>query len=133
MLRTPALVTDARFSTNARRSAARTALDALILECFGRLTAAEVLERLERAGIANASINDMAQLWAHPQLVARNRWRKIATPAGEVPALLPPALPSGVEPRMDPVPALGEHTERILGELGYDGAAISQLREAGAL
>lgn len=133
VLRTPALATDTRFNTNARRSAARTSLEALIVECFGSLAAAEVLERLESAGIANASLNDMAQLWAHPQLAARNRWRQVATPAGDVPALLPPALPSGVEPRMDPVPALGEHTEGILGGLGYDAAAISRLRQQGAL
>jgi itaconate CoA-transferase len=133
VLRVPALATDMRFSTNARRSGARAALDTLILECFGGLTGAEVLERLEEAGIANASINDMAQLWAHPQLAARKRWTQVATPAGDVPALLPPALPSGVEPRMDPVPALGEHTERILGELGYGGTAISRLRQEGAL
>jgi itaconate CoA-transferase len=133
VLRMPALATDLRFSTNARRSGARAALDTLILECFGGLTGAEVLERLEEAGIANASINDMAQLWAHPQLAARKRWTQVATPAGDVPALLPPALPSGVEPRMDPVPALGEHTERILGELGYGATAISRLRQEGAL
>jgi itaconate CoA-transferase len=133
VLRVPALATDMRFSTNARRSGARAALDTLILECFGGLTGAEVLERLEEAGIANASINDMAQLWAHPQLAARKRWTQVATPAGDVPALLPPALPSGVEPRMDPVPALGEHTERILGELGYGATAISRLRQEGAL
>jgi len=133
VLRSPALATDARFNTNARRSAARAALETIILECFSSLTAAAVLERLEKAGIANASINDMAQLWAHPQLAARNRWTRVATPAGDIPALLPPALPSGVEPRMDPVPGLGEHTERILGELGYDPAAIAALRKEGAL
>ena len=133
VLRLPALATDARFGTNTARSAARAALDELILECFGTLTAADVLERLERAGIASASINDMAQLWAHPQLAARNRWTQVATPAGDVPALIPPALPSGVEPRMDPVPALGEHTERILGELRYGAPAITRLRQEGAL
>jgi formyl-CoA transferase len=42
-------------------------------------------------------------------------------------ALVPPGIPAGVEPRMDPVPALGEHTDAILGELGYSAGQIAEL------
>jgi itaconate CoA-transferase len=129
----PGLASDPRFDSNARRHAARTELEAIILQCFRHLAAREVVERLERAGIANADINDMAGLWNHPQLATRGRWSRVTTPAGEVPALLPPALPSDVQPRMEAVPALGEHTDRILTELGYDAAAIAALRAAGTV
>ena len=133
VLRQPALASDERFSSNSRRAAARAALDAVVLACFGGLTALEVIGRLDAAGIANASINDMQQLWDHPQLAARGRWTSVQTPAGPVPALRPPALPDGVEPRMDPVPALGQHSESILAALGYTTDAIGRLRAEGAI
>jgi crotonobetainyl-CoA:carnitine CoA-transferase CaiB-like acyl-CoA transferase len=65
-------------------------------------------------------MNDMAGLWAHPQLRARDRWRNVATPRGEIPALLPPGRSSSYEPRMDAIPAPGEHTQAILREFGID-------------
>ena len=133
VLRLPALASDERFNSNSRRAAARAALDTLVLDCFSGLTAAEVIGRLDAAGIANASINDMKQLWEHPQLAARGRWTSVQTPAGPVPALRPPALPDGVEPRMDPVPALGQHSESILAALGYTTDAIGRLRAEGAI
>jgi itaconate CoA-transferase len=129
----PGLAAEERFSANARRVANRVALEAIILECFSALSAAQVLERLDGVGIANASINDMQQLWQHPQLAARGRWTTVQTAVGPVPALLPPALPDDVEPRMDPVPALGQHSDSILAELGYTSAAIGGLRAAGAI
>jgi crotonobetainyl-CoA:carnitine CoA-transferase CaiB-like acyl-CoA transferase len=118
VLRNAALATDARFDANAKRSAHRSELDAEIHAVFGRLSTAEVEQRLEDAQIANGRMNDMAGLWAHPQLKARERWRTVATPAGEIPALLPPGRQSSFDYRMDPVPAVGEHTEAILRELG---------------
>jgi len=123
----PTLATDARFAGNAKRSAARAALRALIVETFASMTATEVLARLDAAQIANAQVNTMQELWAHPQLAARKRWRTVGTSAGDVPALLPPGSWSE-EPRMDPVPALGEHTDAILRELGLDAARIDALR-----
>ncbi|OAF19161.1 CaiB/BaiF CoA transferase family protein [Bradyrhizobium neotropicale] len=112
-----ALALDERFDSNTRRNANRQALDAIILDKFKSLDRAEVLERLDKAGIANASVNDMAGLWQHPQLRARDRWRSVDSPAGEIPALLPPGRSNRWEARMGPVPQLGEHTAAILQEL----------------
>lgn len=133
VLQRPELAMDERFAGNGRRAAARVELETIILECFAGLTAADIIGRLETAGIANANINDMHQVWQHPQLAARHRWRSVQTAAGQVAALLPPALPQDVEPRMDPVPALGQHTEQILGSLGFAPAAIERLRAAGVV
>jgi itaconate CoA-transferase len=109
------LAADERFRSNAKRNANRAPLTVLIEDCFANLPRLAVLERLDRANIANASVNDMAGLWAHPQLAARDRWREIGTAAGPVPALLPPGQRNA---RMDPVPALGEHSLAILAEIG---------------
>jgi crotonobetainyl-CoA:carnitine CoA-transferase CaiB-like acyl-CoA transferase len=133
VLQRPDLATDPRFSTNSRRSAARDALRALIVEAFASLTAAAVVERLDQAQIANAQVNTMEDVWKHPQLQARKRWRDVGTPAGNVPALLPPGSWEESEPRMDAVPALGQHTASILAELGYSPQQITALRSAGAL
>jgi itaconate CoA-transferase len=128
----PGLATDPRFTSNPKRVAERDALKAIIVAAFAPLTAAQVVDRLEAARIANARVNTMADVWAHPQLKARRRWREVGTPAGPLPALLPPGS-WHEEPRMDPVPALGEHTEAILAELGLDAAEVSALREEGAV
>jgi itaconate CoA-transferase len=133
VLRNAALATDPRFISNARRAAARAELAEIILETFASLTAAEVVARLDDAGIANARMNDMREVWEHAQLAARNRWTTIDSPAGSIPALFPPALPHDVTPRMDAIPALGEHTDAILREVGYDAAAIARLRSEGAV
>ena len=133
VLQDPALATDPRFDANARRNANRQALEALIVQTFAALTSAEVLARLDEAQIANARMNDMAGLWAHPQLQARGRWRTVGSPAGDIPALLPPGRHSGFDYRMDPVPQVGQHTEAILRELGHGDEAIARWRAAGAL
>ena len=133
VLKHPELSTDPRFSTNIQRVANRGELTDLIVQVFACLTAAEAMARLDNAGIANARVNDMSELWAHPQLAARSRWRTIGSPVGSLPALLPPAGSDAFEPRMDPVPALGEHTSAILGELGFSPREIEQLQSAGAV
>ncbi|MCM8613631.1 CaiB/BaiF CoA-transferase family protein [Accumulibacter sp.] len=133
VLERPDLADDPRYASNASRSAKRDELQALIAEQFSRLGSEELIARLDAARIANARINDMHEVWQHPQLAARQRWTEVATPAGPIPALLPPGSNSGFTPRMDAVPALGQHTEAILGELGCDAAAIAALRAAGAV
>ncbi len=133
VLRQPALAADARFASGAQRNAHRAELQAAIAAVFSALRSAEVLQRLELAQIANASVNDMAGVWAHPQLAARRRWRTVDSPAGPLPALLPPGVSSSFEPRMDAVPAIGEHTDAILRALGRSDADIALLRQAGAI
>ncbi|HET9018884.1 MAG TPA: CaiB/BaiF CoA-transferase family protein [Acetobacteraceae bacterium] len=129
----PELATDPRFSSNSRRNAAREALRAIIVDIFASLTAEQVIARLDAARIANARANEMRDVWDHAQLQARNRWREVATERGPVPALLPPGSWQEQEPRMDPVPALGAHTDAILAELGYGPERIAALREQGAI
>jgi itaconate CoA-transferase len=128
-----ALASDPRFDSNARRNEHREALKAIILAAFGQHTAEQVVARLDQAQIANARMNDMAGLWAHPQLQARQRWQTVSTPAGDIPALLPPGRNNTFDYRMDPVPAVGQHTEAILRELGQDDEAIAALRATGAI
>ncbi|MDE2371010.1 MAG: CoA transferase [Burkholderiales bacterium] len=130
----PPLAQDPRFTSNSKRSAERVALRKIIVDTFATMTAAEVLARLDAAQIANAQVNTMAEVWQHPQLAARARWREVDTAVGKVPALLPPgSWDDGDGPRMDAVPALGQHTDAILGELGFDAAAIAALRSARAV
>ena len=133
VLERPLLAKEQRFAGNARRNAARDELERIILETFSTLTADQVIARLELARIANARANDMHEVWNHPQLRARDRWRSVATPAGDVPALLPPGSWDDGDPRMDPVPALGAHTNTILAELGIGAEQIVALRSAGAI
>ena len=126
----PGLAQDERFTSNSKRVAHRDALHAAIAEAFAGLTAQDVIARLDAAQIANANVNDMHDVWAHPQLAARDRWRDIGTPAGAVRALLPPGRDDAP---MGAVPALGEHTDAILAELGYGGHDIAALRAQGAI
>jgi itaconate CoA-transferase len=129
----PALANDPRFDNNTKRTAARAEVVALIEGVFSTLSAEQVVERLDRAGIANARLNSPEEVWNHPQLAARNRWREVDTPAGALPAVLPPASFEGVEPRMDAVPRIGEHTDAILAELGYASETRDRLKAAGAV
>ena len=132
-LRDPALAKDPRYDSVAKRSAARDALKALVEAAFQPLTAVEVEARLDEAGIGYGRMNDMADLWAHPQLAARQRWREVGSPVGPIPALLPPGANPAFEARMDPVPALGQHSEAILAELGFAEADRVRLAQEGAV
>ncbi|MDN5786583.1 CaiB/BaiF CoA-transferase family protein [Pseudorhodobacter sp.] len=131
VLDAPGLAGDARFTSNGKRVEHKLALAAIITLSFAARTVAEVTARLDAVGIANAVMNDMAGLWAHPQLAARNRWRQVETPTGTVPALLPPGADCTTPPRMDPVPALGQHNIAILTELGFDAGEIAALARDG--
>ena len=133
VLRRPALMADERFNSNALRSTHRNELRAIIVEAFADLGIEEVVKRLDDAPIANAKVNDMHAVWSHPQLKSRNRWVDVGSPQGTLPALLPPGANSAFTPRMDAIPALGEHSESILAELGYSLGDINQLKVVGAI
>jgi crotonobetainyl-CoA:carnitine CoA-transferase CaiB-like acyl-CoA transferase len=133
VLQQPELAADERYSSNPKRVALRTTLYEQIVHAFSSLTAAQVVQRLEAAQIANAQVNTMAEVWAHPQLQARARWTSVDTSVGTVPALLPPGSWSKGAPRMDAVPGLGQHTESILTALGYGGEQLAALRAEGAV
>ena len=128
-----ALARDPRFSSSPARMQNREAMHAEIEKVFGKLTAAQVEERLEAAEIANARLNTMREFWEHPQLAARARWATVESSAGELRALKPPFNLSDFEPRMDAVPALGAHSRAILAELGYGAPQIERLAAAGAI
>jgi len=127
------LATDPSYDNNSKRSANRDKLRALIVEAFSKMTIDEVVGRLEDAQIANARVNEMKDVWDHPQLKARNRWVQIESPAGSLPALLPPATNSQFEARMDPIPDIGEHTVAILTELGLNTDRIEKLKAVKAI
>jgi itaconate CoA-transferase len=133
VLRNPALASEARFDSNARRNEHRSELGAIAQSVLAALTTPELVARLDEAQIANARMNDMAGLWTHPQLAARGRWSQVGTPVGAIPALLPPGRIDSFDYRMDPVPAVGEHTAAILRELGRSDAEIAALRASGAI
>lgn len=113
-----AVATDERFVTGSLRVVNRASLHARIDEVFSTLTTQEALARLDAEGIANAQLRDMKHFSAHPQLAARNRWRDVATPGGDVRSLLPPVTARSYTPRMEAVPRLGEHTASVLAEFG---------------
>lgn len=133
VLAQPGLASDPDYASNAARAAHKTALEAIILAAFAPLTATEVTARLDAAGIANARLNDMADLWAHRQLQARNAWVDVQSPAGPLPALLPPARSDAFAPRMDAIPGVGEHSLALLEELGIDPETIAALQRDGAV
>jgi itaconate CoA-transferase len=133
VLRRPEIAADPRFDSNSRRSDNRQALRALIAESFSVLTLDEVVERLERAGIAHSRMNSVQDLLAHPQHTARGRTRNVASPVGPLQALAPPILLDGVRPRMDAIPALGQDTDAILTELGYTSQQIQRFRQDGVV
>ena len=129
----PQIANDPRFDSNTKRVANREALTGLINERFDKLSSDQVTNRLEQAGIANAHLNSIREFWEHPQLKARDRWREVDSEAGRLQALLPPVTVAGSEPRMDPIPGVGEQTDQILRSLGYANEEIRLFRAAGII
>jgi itaconate CoA-transferase len=133
VLENPALAQDERFDRNFKRNEKRAELLQIINVCFSQLTAEQLIARLDKAQIANAQLNDMAGLWKHEQLKARQRFTEVGSPQGTIAAMLPPGLNDSYDYRMDPVPAVGEHTNAILSEMGMSSAEIEALRAQGAI
>lgn len=133
VLENPALAQDERFDRNFKRNEKRSELLEIINACFSKLTSEQLIARLEKAQIANAHLNDMAGLWKHEQLKARNRWTEVDTPNGSIAALLPPGLNDSYEYQMGPIPAVGEHTDTILKELGMTESDIASMRASKAI
>ena len=133
VLENPALAQDERFDRNFKRNEKRAELLEIINACFSKLSSEQLIARLEKAQIANAHLNDMAGLWKHEQLKARNRWTEVDTPNGSIAALLPPGLNDSYDYRMDPIPAVGQHTDAILKELGMSESEIGSMRVSGAI
>jgi itaconate CoA-transferase len=132
VLRLPELADDPSLASNSKRAAARKTLHSIIAGTFAQLSSDEVIARLDAAKIANGRVNEMYDVWTHPQLRARRRWTEVSTPAGPVASLVPPGRAPG-DSRMGPVPALGEHTDAILAELGYGPQVIDGLRREHAI
>lgn len=128
VLNQPELAKDPRYDSTSKRVANRDGLRGLIVEAFSKMTIDQVVDALEIAQIANARVNEMKDVWAHPQLKARGRWTEVQTPVGALPALLPPATSNAFEARMDPIPAIGEHTLAILKSLGVSEEIIAKLQ-----
>jgi itaconate CoA-transferase len=133
VLERPDVATDPRFASNVQRVANREALHAVIDAAFSQLTVEQVIARLDQAQIANARLNSIPEFWEHPQLAARQRWREVGSPVGPLKALLPPVTMRDVEPRMDPIPTVGEQTAQILRSLGYNDEQIRRLRAEDAI
>ena len=133
VLQQPELADDARFAGNAQRVAHRELIDEIATASFASITISELVRRLDEAGIANGRINDVHEVWNHPQLAARGRWDRVPIPGGEIPVLIPPGRRDADDVRLGPVPALGAHTRAILQELAYSDADIADLRAAKAI
>lgn len=129
----PEVATDPRFNSNAQRRDHRVEVTRLIEDFFADKTAMQVVALLDEAGIANGRMNTAKEVYEHVQFVARDRWREVNTPNGKVRALLPPVTFTDQEAVMGDVPALGQHTDAVLGELGFSAAEIAALHTEGAV
>ena len=129
----PAMADEPRFASNSNRVTHREELESLIVERLHRLSGDELVRRLDQAAIANAPMNTIAQVLDHPQLAARGRWQQVSSPAGPLRALVPPVTMDTAEPVMEGIPALGQHTNQILSEIGIEGKTVEAWRADGVI
>jgi crotonobetainyl-CoA:carnitine CoA-transferase CaiB-like acyl-CoA transferase len=118
VLRQPALADDPRFATNELRLKNRDELEPLIERLLAADTRASVEARLVEADVPFGTVNTVAEVLDHPQLAARERWFDIDSPVGELRAFHHPMNIVGLDRPPMRVPALGEHTNEVLRELG---------------
>jgi len=133
ILERPELAQDPRFATNPDRVQNRESLEVNIREALRHFTFEVAAARLEEAGIAFGEMRTVKGFLEHPQLQARERWRRVSSPAGELLALLPPLVLEGEEPLLGPIPEVGAHTEKLLQELGYSPEAITRMETRGII
>lgn len=132
VLRQPDMQNDSRFNSMAARRDHRDELTAMIEDLFTTMTSLEVVRLLDEAGIANGRLNESIDVWNHPQFAARDKWREVNTEAGPVRSLLPPFTFTDFEAVMGDVPTLGQHTDAVLRDIGYNDAEIANLHRVGA-
>jgi formyl-CoA transferase len=108
----PALGADPSFATNPKRVERRAETDAKVATVFAALDVEPLSEKLAEADIAFARVSDVARLSVHPHL----RRVTVASPTGPVSLPAPAPLHAGAPRRYGPIPALGEHTERVRTE-----------------
>ncbi|UOQ94884.1 CoA transferase [Halobacillus shinanisalinarum] len=133
VLEQPELIDESAFKTNSLRDKNRDLLKSIIETVFAGMTSSEVINRLEQAKIASARLNTMQDFYRHPQLEARARWQEVGSPVGEIRALKPPVIMEGMNPVMKAIPSIGEHTEDILREYGFEEETISKWVDAGVV
>lgn len=124
----PDLLGDPRFATVEVRRKNRAVLEEEIEKIFLAHDDKEWLARLKKAQLAYGEVRGIAEVLAHPQAVARKLIREVESPVGRVPMIGSPLRLSDSPPRYDRIPDLGQDTESILKELGYDGNDIASLR-----
>jgi itaconate CoA-transferase len=129
----PDLADDPRFATNSDRCASRELLNDAIGSWCAQHDLADIQRIADDAGIGNSRYNTPSEVVAHPHLKARDRWRTVQTSKGPIEALRPPPVITGFEQPMGAVPGLGQHTDAVLRELGFDDAGVAELRGAGAI
>ncbi|AXK74630.1 MULTISPECIES: CaiB/BaiF CoA transferase family protein [Mycobacteriaceae] len=129
----PDLADDPRLATNVQRCAHRDELNAAIESWCARHDLEDIQRTADAAGIGNSRFNTPSEVVNHRHLTARDRWRAVDTPHGEITALLPPPIITGFELGMGAVPGLGEHTDTVLAEIGYSETEVAALRDAGAI
>jgi crotonobetainyl-CoA:carnitine CoA-transferase CaiB-like acyl-CoA transferase len=135
LLGVPALADDPRFATNPDRVAHRAELITLIEAALAARGSADWAEILSRAGIPAGAINTIDAALAHPQVLARDMVLTVEHPTAGTLRMAgsPIKLSQHTTAARRPPPLLGEHTDEVLGELGYSATDIAALRDSGVV